>query len=157
MGQFLDESELMKRLSSFRSQGQKIVFTNGCFDILHVGHIRYLREARALGDVLVVGLNSDSSVRALKGESRPIQSEDERGEILAALACVDFVTLFSESTPLRLITQVKPNILVKGGDWPIEKIVGADLVQREGGKVLTLQFVPGRSTSSILQKIVNLS
>lgn len=157
MGQFLDESELIRGLASLRSQGRKIVFTNGCFDILHVGHIRYLQEARALGDVLVVGLNSDSSVRALKGESRPIQSEDERGEILAALACVDFVTLFSESTPLRLISQVKPNILVKGGDWPIEKIVGADLVQREGGKVLTLQFVPGRSTSSILQKIVNLS
>ncbi len=133
---------------------KKIVFTNGCFDLLHVGHIRYLQEARGLGDILVVGLNSDSSVRKLKGLSRPVQTEADRAEILSALACVDYVTIFTEETPLNLITKLMPDVLVKGGDWPIEKIVGSDLVLSRGGHVESLQFHKGRSTSSLIEKIL---
>ena len=155
MGRFLKEKDLLTALEPERSQ-KKIVFTNGCFDILHIGHVRYLQEARSLGDLLVVGLNSDSSVKLLKGEARPIQVEEDRGEVLAALSCVDFVVPFGEETPQRLIEAVKPNVLVKGGDWPVEKIVGADFVLKNGGEVKTLQFVEGRSTSSILEKVIRL-
>ncbi|MCB0361861.1 MAG: D-glycero-beta-D-manno-heptose 1-phosphate adenylyltransferase [Bdellovibrionales bacterium] len=155
MGLFLKEKELLPLISQKR-KGNKLVFTNGCFDLLHVGHIRYLKEAKSLGDILVVGLNSDSSVKGLKGELRPVQNEQDRGEILAAIECVDFVCLFDEATPLRLIQNINPDVLVKGGDWPIDKIVGADHVQKQGGLVKTLQFVSGRSTSLIMQKIVQL-
>ena len=129
---------------------QKVVFTNGCFDLLHIGHVRYLQEARAQGDVLVVGLNADASVRRLKGESRPIQCEEDRGEILSALSCVDFVTIFAEDTPYTLIQAVQPDVLVKGGDWAIEDIVGSDIVLAKGGEVKSLQFVKGRSTTNII-------
>jgi D-beta-D-heptose 7-phosphate kinase/D-beta-D-heptose 1-phosphate adenosyltransferase len=133
--------------------GTSIVFTNGCFDILHVGHIRYLQEAKSLGEILFVGLNSDSSVRRLKGETRPVQNEDDRAEILAALSCVDYVSLFSEETPLGLIHQVRPDVLVKGGDWKPEQIVGSEFVLSYGGSVRSLSFVAGRSTSAIIEKV----
>lgn len=155
MGKILEEVALLRELSQLR-KNKKVVFTNGCFDLLHVGHIRYLQEAKSLGDILVLGLNSDVSVRNLKGESRPIQNELDRGEILAALACVDYVIVFSEETPLRLIEAVCPDILVKGGDWPLEKIVGAETVWKRGGEVRTLQFVSGRSTSSLMERILKL-
>lgn len=155
MGVFLSQNELLKQLAVTRGK-RRVVFTNGCFDLLHVGHIRYLKEAREQGDLLVVGLNSDASVSKLKGADRPLQSEEERGEILASLAAVDYVTLFTEDTPENLIHAVKPDILVKGGDWPIEKIVGAPFVLKNGGQVKSLQFVNGRSTSSLVEKIRKL-
>lgn len=149
-----DNSKELERIASIRSEGkQKVVFTNGCFDILHVGHIRYLKEAKALGDLLVVGLNSDNSVKRLKGQSRPIMSEAERKEMLLALESVDFVLLFSEDSPLSLIQQVKPDVLVKGGDWQIDQIVGAGVVQAYGGEVKSLSFVDGKSTTNIIEKI----
>lgn len=155
MGVFLPQEELLKQLSVTRGK-RRVVFTNGCFDLLHVGHIRYLKEARQQGDLLVVGLNSDASVSKLKGADRPLQNESERGEILASLAAVDFVALFTEDTPENLIHAVKPDVLVKGGDWPIEKIVGAPFVLKNGGQVKSLQFVNGRSTSSLVEKIRKL-
>jgi D-glycero-beta-D-manno-heptose 1-phosphate adenylyltransferase len=149
----LDLDKLIPQLDRLRAT-RCIVFTNGCFDLLHVGHVRYLQQARALGDLLVVAVNSDASVRSLKGPDRPVQSEQDRAEILLGLVCVDFVTIFSENTPEKVIHAVKPNVLVKGGDWPVEKIVGAQFVQSYGGEVRSLSFVPGKSTSSILQKIL---
>jgi rfaE bifunctional protein nucleotidyltransferase chain/domain len=148
----LNRKDLGAQLSKLREQ-KRIVFTNGCFDLLHVGHVRYLRQAQELGDILVLGLNTDASVQRLKGPSRPLQQEDDRAEILASLACVDFVTLFDEDTPLELIHIVRPHVLVKGGDYQIAQIVGAEFVQHYGGLVTTLPFVPGRSTSSIVAKI----
>lgn len=155
MGVVLLQQELENQLEPLR-KGSKLVFTNGCFDILHVGHVKYLQQAKALGDILVVGLNSDASVKRLKGEERPVQVEADRADVLAALACVDFVCLFNEDTPLDLITTVKPDFLVKGGDWPVEKIVGYDFVTSYGGQVKSLPFVPGRSTSSILERVKQL-
>lgn len=152
MGEVLRPQDLVKRLDPLRGK-KRIVFTNGCFDLLHVGHIRYLQQARSLGDILVLGLNTDASVQRLKGPERPLQSEDERAEILAALSCVDYVTLFNEDTPLELIQTVKPDILVKGGDWTVDKIVGADFVLKNGGQVKSLQFVPGRSTTKLIEKM----
>ena len=151
MGQVLSKEDLLQELAAVRN-GQKITFTNGCFDILHVGHVRYLQEARKLGGLLVVAVNSDSSVKALKGPTRPIQNEQDRAEILSALSCVDFVTIFSEDTPLELIKKIQPDILVKGGDWPVNKIVGFEIVQARGGQVLSLPFVEGRSTTQIIEK-----
>jgi D-beta-D-heptose 7-phosphate kinase/D-beta-D-heptose 1-phosphate adenosyltransferase len=136
-----------------RGADGKLVFTNGCFDILHVGHLRYLTQAKALGDLLVVGVNSDASVRRLKGESRPIVSEEERLELLLGLRAVDFVCLFDEETPLRLIKEVRPDILVKGGDWPVEEIVGHEFVASTGGVTRSLPFVEGKSTTNIIEKI----
>ncbi len=156
MGSVLDLSQLLSELQPFRGQGQRLVFTNGCFDILHVGHVRYLKEAKALGDLLVVGMNSDSSVERLKGPTRPIQAEQDRAEILSSLACVDYVCLFREDTPLALIEALRPDILVKGGDWPVEKIVGAPVVQSYGGQVRSLRFHPGRSSSDLIQKLIQL-
>jgi rfaE bifunctional protein nucleotidyltransferase chain/domain len=135
-----------------RHKGKQIIFTNGCFDLLHVGHIRYLSEARALGDFLFVGLNSDSSVRKLKGCHRPIQNENDRAEILSSLKPVDVTCIFSEETPLELIKQVRPDVLVKGGDWKKENIVGSEFVESYGGKILSLQFVDGKSTTSLILK-----
>jgi D-glycero-beta-D-manno-heptose 1-phosphate adenylyltransferase len=155
LGQFLTQAELTNKLSSLR-RGKKVVFTNGCFDLLHVGHIRYLQEARAQGDILVVGLNADASVKRLKGAERPLQVEDDRGEILASLACVDFVSVFTEDTPAQIIEKVKPDVLVKGGDWSIDKIVGADFVIKNGGQVKSLQFVNGKSTTNLVEKIKKL-
>ncbi len=156
MGTFVSHQEWASDVIKKKLDNKKIVFTNGCFDLLHVGHVRYLQEAKNLGDILVVGLNSDASVKALKGDLRPIQQEQDRGEILSALECVDWVILFDELTPLKLISQVKPDILVKGGDWSIENIVGAKEVIQWGGEVKVLQFVPGHSTSGLINKILTL-
>jgi D-beta-D-heptose 7-phosphate kinase/D-beta-D-heptose 1-phosphate adenosyltransferase len=135
-----------------RRRGKRIVFTNGCFDILHAGHAQYLRRAASLGDLLVVGLNSDASVRRLKGAGRPVQKAADRAYLLASLSCVSYVTIFTEDTPLRLILDVMPHVLVKGGDWKGKEIVGADAVRANGGSVRTIRFLPGRSTTSILDR-----
>lgn len=147
--------QLLETVQHWRSQGERIVFTNGCFDILHFGHVKYLAEARDLGHRLIVGINSDSSVSALKGMNRPIQDETSRTTILASLACVDAVVLFETETPLPLIQALMPDVLVKGGDWEIAKIVGADLVLANGGAVKNLSFADGYSTTKIEQKIRN--
>ncbi len=135
-----------------RRAGKRIVFTNGCFDILHAGHARYLRRAAALGDVLVVGLNGDASVRRLKGEGRPVQTAADRAYLLASLGCVSYVVVFGEDTPAALIETVSPHVLVKGGDWRGRTIVGADFVRARGGSVKTIRFLPGRSTTSIIAR-----
>lgn len=135
-----------------RRRGKRIVFTNGCFDILHAGHAQYLRRAASLGDLLFVGLNSDASVRRLKGEGRPVQKAADRAYLLASLSCVSYVAIFPEDTPLRLIRDVMPHVLVKGGDWKGREIVGADIVRENGGTVKTIRFLPGRSTTSILAR-----
>ncbi|MBQ6157083.1 MAG: D-glycero-beta-D-manno-heptose 1-phosphate adenylyltransferase [Bacteroidales bacterium] len=132
---------------------QKIVFTNGCFDVLHFGHVHYLLQAKELGDILVVGLNSDDSVRRLKGPSRPINGEKERAFVLAALTCVDYVVVFEEDTPKELIETVRPDVLVKGGDYALDQIVGADFVTRNGGSVTTLPFVEGFSSTRIIEQL----
>jgi len=146
-------SDLVKEVDKQR-KGKKIVFTNGCFDLLHVGHIRYLQEARSLGDYLIVALNTDASVKKLKGPDRPVQTQDDRAEILAALDCISAVTFFDDPTPIHVIEKVLPDILVKGGDWPVDKIVGADVVMKKGGVVKSLPFHPGRSTSGLIEKIL---
>ncbi len=136
------------------SRGEKkVVFTNGCFDILHKGHVSYLNEAKSLGDILVIGLNSDQSVKRLKGESRPINDENDRKFLLENLKAVDFVFIFEEDTPYNLIKEVKPNVLVKGGDWKPEEIVGSDIVQSLGGEVRSLSFIQGHSTTNTINKI----
>ena len=138
---------------NFRSQGKKIIFTNGCFDILHSGHIQYLEQAKALGDILFLGLNSDDSVRRIKGSPRPIVSEEERAFVVAGLQSVDFVVIFEQDTPYELIRLLKPDILVKGGDWNPEDIVGSDIVQGYGGRVLSLPYLEGISTTELFFKI----
>ncbi|MBC7754142.1 MAG: D-glycero-beta-D-manno-heptose 1-phosphate adenylyltransferase [Moraxellaceae bacterium] len=143
---------LSEVIQSYRRQNKKIVFTNGCFDLLHIGHIRYLEEAAALGDVLIVGINSDSSVKKIKGPTRPIQNENDRAEILASLKAVDHTVIFTEDTPYNLISRVLPDILVKGGDWTIDQIVGSDLVLANNGQVKSLLFIDGKSTSKIIEK-----
>ena len=147
------QDALSKILDSLRKKGKKIVFTNGCFDILHVGHIRYLKKAKELGDILVVGLNSDRSVRALKGSGRPLNKELDRAEVLASLCFVDYITIFDEDTPAGLIRVLKPGILAKGGDWKIKDIVGATFVKSRGGRVVTIPFVKGYSTTAIINRI----
>jgi D-beta-D-heptose 7-phosphate kinase/D-beta-D-heptose 1-phosphate adenosyltransferase len=149
----LDREELRRVRAGLRAEGRRLVFTNGCFDILHVGHVRYLRQARALGDALLVAINSDRSVRALKGPNRPVLSEGERAELLAALSSVDFVTVFAEESPRALIAEVLPDILVKGGDYALEEIHGREEVERAGGRVLALPFVEGASTTDIIERI----
>lgn len=139
------------------AQGKTVVFTNGCFDILHRGHVEYLEKARQCGDALVIGLNSDDSVRRLKGAYRPLVPEADRAFLLAALAAVDYVTIFPEDTPQLLIEALQPDVLVKGGDYRLDTIVGRETVEKRGGKVLTIPLVPNRSTSNIIQAIVNLA
>jgi D-glycero-beta-D-manno-heptose 1-phosphate adenylyltransferase len=139
----------------FKNSGRKVVFTNGCFDILHAGHVDYLKKAKASGDILVVGLNSDASVRNIKGEKRPIIQETERAEILSALKSVDYVIFFDENTPENLINEIIPDILIKGADWPIETIVGKDTVIANGGEVKTISFVTNQSTSGIIRVILD--
>ena len=149
-------SQLKKIAGTLKRQGKKIVFTNGCFDILHVGHIRYLTQARKMGDLLIVGLNTDRSVRMIKGDKRPIVSEKERAEVLAAIEIVDYVVLFDEPDPLRLIAALKPDILVKGADWSKDEIVGREVVEKAGGKVARIPLVPGSSSTNVIEKILSV-
>lgn len=144
---------LKEALKKLRRGDKKIVFTNGCFDILHPGHVDYLEKARSLGDALVIGLNSDSSVRKLKGKSRPVVTQKDRARVLSALACVDLVVIFNALTPIDLIKSVRPDVLVKGGDWKIKDIVGADFVMSYGGKVKSLRYIKGFSTRDLIKKI----
>ena len=150
----VSRNQLLSVLSGERTKEKQIVFTNGCFDLMHIGHTRYLQAAKALGDILVVGVNSDVSVRTLdKAPDRPIVPEAQRAEVLAALGCVDFVVIFDESDPRQLIAAVQPDVLVKGGDWMIDQIIGRELVEARGGVVKTIPLVPGLSTTGLLQRI----
>ena len=146
-------NEIVVILEKFRKNSKKIVFTNGCFDIIHSGHIQYLTEAKALGDILIIGLNSDCSIKKLKGPDLPIIDENNRALVLSALEIVDFVVIFDEETPYNLIKKIKPDILVKGGDWKISEIVGSDVVLNNGGEVRSLNFREGISTTRIIEKI----
>ena len=146
-------NQLAEILQGARNEGKVVVTTNGCFDVLHVGHLRYLQAARTLGDLLVVGVNSDASVRALKGENRPLVSAAERAEMLAGLACVNYVTIFSESNPIALLSQLKPNIHVKGGDYTIDQLPERKVVEANDGKIVLGLNVPGKSTTDIIQII----
>lgn len=143
-------AEITRRL---QRQGKRIIFTNGCFDILHVGHVDYLSNARKLGEVLVIGLNSDDSVRRLKGAGRPINKEKDRARVLSSLSFVDFIAIFDEDTPKKLIEKLSPDVLVKGGDWKKKYIVGAEFVKSHGGRVVTIPFVKGYSTTSLIEKM----
>ncbi len=149
----VDREYLKKAVANLKARGKRVVFTNGCFDILHSGHVKYLSEARKLGNALIVGLNTDRSVRGLKGEGRPINNEQDRARVLAALGCIDFVTLFDEETPKELIETIAPDILVKGADYKPEEIVGYDTVTNNGGKVVTIELVEGKSTTKTIEKI----
>ena len=152
----LNLSDLVKVLESLREAGKRIVFTNGCFDILHAGHVRYLTAARSKGDALVLGLNSDVSVKSIKPENRPIVSQDQRAEVLAGLTCVDYITIFDDPDPLVLIQTIKPDVLIKGADWKETDIIGSDVVKSYGGKVIRIEVVPGISTTRIIQRILKL-
>ena len=147
------DQEALEKINDWKKSGKKIVFTNGCFDILHSGHIQYLSEAKQSGDILIIGLNSDISVKRLKGENRPIKSQECRADILAFMESVDLVIIFNEDTPENLINQLIPDVLVKGGDWKPDEIVGADIVLKNGGEVKSLSFLEGHSSSSIIDKI----
>ncbi len=156
MNKILDRRTLKEVLSGLRAQGKRIAFTNGCFDILHVGHVRYLREAKKTADVLVLGLNSDRSVRSIKGERRPIVPEGERADVMAALEMVDYVTLFDEDTPGELIALLEPDFLIKGGDWSAETVVGRDVVEARGGNVVIVPLTEGASTTNVIGKILDV-
>jgi len=147
--------QLVKIRNRLKKEGKKVVLTNGCFDILHRGHIECLRKAKSFGDVLIVGLNSDFSVRKIKGEKRPLLSQDDRAEILASLEMVDYVLIFSQETPHKIIASVVPDVLVKGGDYRKDEIVGRDIVESSGGRVISVKQIPGRSTRNIIRKIAN--
>ena len=153
MGQVVRESQLREQVAAARRAGRRIAFTNGCFDLLHPGHIRSLEEARSLGDALIVAINSDRSVREMKGAGRPLVSEDERAEVLASLEAVDWVVIFDEPTPQRLIAAILPDVLVKGGDWGPSEIVGREEVEAAGGRVVRVQIEPGYSTTEIVRRI----
>jgi D-beta-D-heptose 7-phosphate kinase/D-beta-D-heptose 1-phosphate adenosyltransferase len=146
--------DLRRVVEDLKAKGKRIVFTNGCFDLLHIGHIRYLEKAKSLGNILVVGVNSDRSVRGLKGPNRPILPEEERAEILSGLGCVNYITIFDEPTPLELISSLQPHVLVKGGDWTKESTVGKEVVERLGGEVVILPFIEGSSTSNLIETIL---
>ena len=153
-GKVFNRQSLQRRLAALRRQGKRIVFTNGCFDLIHPGHVHYLRAARRLGDVLVVGVNSDRSVRRLgKGPGRPLNREQDRAEVLAALEMVDYVTIFDEEAPYELIRHLQPDVLVKGGDWTPDRIVGADLVRARGGVVKSLPYAKGYSTTTLIRRV----
>lgn len=153
VGKIVSCENLLKIIAEVRLDGGKIVFTNGCFDLLHTGHVTYLNEAKGLGDLLVVGLNNDASVRRLKGPGRPVKPVDQRAEALIELPCVDYVCVFEEDTPECLISAVRPNVLAKGGDYRVEEVVGADILRAYGGQVVTLSYVKGESTTEFLQGV----
>src|SRR4051812_27730156 len=154
-GTILSRAEMLKERERLRAAGQKLVFTNGVFDLLHVGHIRYLAQARALGDALVIAINSDRSVRELKGAGRPLTPENDRAEILVALEAVDYVTIFDDISPRLLIAELLPDVLVKGGDYSLDQIHGREEVEAAGGRVVSLPFVDGASTTEIVKRIKN--
>jgi D-beta-D-heptose 7-phosphate kinase/D-beta-D-heptose 1-phosphate adenosyltransferase len=149
-----ERETLLRIIEGLKAKGKRIVFTNGCFDLLHIGHIRYLEEAKSLGDILAVGMNSDRSVRNLKGANRPILPEEERAEILSGLGCVDYVSIFDEPTPFELISLLRPHILVKGGDWTKETTVGREVIEQSGGNVVIIPFVKGSSTTNLIETIL---
>jgi rfaE bifunctional protein nucleotidyltransferase chain/domain len=151
----VDLERLLEILEGLRPH-KKVVFTNGCFDLIHAGHCHYLERASSLGDILIVGLNSDSSVRRIKGEKRPLIPQEQRAKVLSSLRPVDYVVIFEEDTPLRLIERIRPDVLVKGGDWEIEKIVGREIVESYGGRVVTVPFEYDVSTSKIIERVIEL-
>lgn len=153
VGRIFTLDELILRVAQEKRNGRTVVFTNGCFDLLHPGHVRCLEQARALGDFLVVAVNSDASVRELKGPGRPLIPQEERAEVLAALGCVDAVVLFNQPTPRELIVRLRPGVLVKGGDWGPDEIVGREEVETAGGRVVSVPVVPGYSTTAILERV----
>ena len=156
MKKIVSLTELITERDRLHREGKRLVFTNGCFDLLHPGHVSYLNQAHSLGDALVVALNSDRSVRGLKGEGRPILNESERAQVIAALEAVDYVTIFDEETPRELIAAVLPDVLVKGGDWAVDEIVGREEVEASGGRVLSLPYIEGSSTTDIIARIKRL-
>lgn len=153
-GKILGVQDLLRVRRRLRTQGKRVVFTNGTFDLIHRGHVEYLAKARLLGDALIVGLNTDASIRRIKGDGRPINPNRDRAIVVAALATVDYVCFFGEDTPYRLLRQLKPDVLVKGADWTVETIVGRDIMERTGGVVTTIGLTPGRSTSKIIQRVL---
>jgi rfaE bifunctional protein nucleotidyltransferase chain/domain len=153
LGQVVTQDELILHVAERKRNGQRIVFTNGCFDLLHPGHVRLLEQARALGDALIVAINTDASVQRNKGSNRPIVPEGERAEILAALAAVDYVTFFDEPTPREIIARLRPDVLVKGSDWGPDEVVGREEVEAAGGRVVWIPLVPGQSTTNIVERI----
>ncbi len=155
MGKVLSLTALLKVRATLRKQKKKVVFTNGTFDILHRGHVEYLTKAKALGDVLIVGLNTDASIRRIKGPQRPINSNRDRAAVLAALEAVDYICFFGEDTPQRLIAALVPDVLVKGADWKVDAIVGKDIVEKHGGVVKTIRLTRGRSTTNVIQRVLD--
>ena len=153
MGKVVSPQELLDIRTRLKKNNQRVVFTNGCFDILHRGHVEYLERAKNLGDILIVGLNTDASVQRLKGSGRPVVEEDDRAHVLAGLSSVDYVCLFNEETPQKLIELLVPDVLVKGADWAVTDVVGREVVEAAGGSVRTIEFLPNRSTSRIIEKI----
>jgi D-beta-D-heptose 7-phosphate kinase/D-beta-D-heptose 1-phosphate adenosyltransferase len=153
-GKIKERKDLQRIVKDLKSNGKRIVFTNGCFDLLHIGHLRYLEKAKTFGDILVVGINSDPSVRSLKGPEHPVLPADQRAEIISGLGCVDFVTVFDELDPFNLISLIQPHVLVKGGDWTKENIIGKEVVERSGGEVVIIPFVEGASTSRLIETIL---
>jgi len=154
MKKIVDLHALVEIRERAKREGKKVIFTNGCFDILHRGHIEYLEEAKKLGDILIVGLNSDESVKKIKGDKRPIVPEDDRAFVLSALGCVDYVCIFDQETPEELIKNLVPDVLVKGGDWEKGNVVGKEIVEESGGEVFTIQEIEGKSTKKIIQTII---
>jgi rfaE bifunctional protein nucleotidyltransferase chain/domain len=155
MGKVIAIEELKKIRADLRKQHKSVVFTNGVFDIIHRGHVEYLQKAKTLGDLLIVGLNSDMSVKRIKGDKRPIVGENDRAIVLSFFSVVDFVCLFEEDTPFNLISEIIPDILVKGADWDLDKIVGRDVVEKNGGKVATIEFVENRSSTNIIETVID--
>ncbi len=156
MKKIYPRNELKAEVDRLKREGKKVIFTNGCFDILHAGHTQYLREAKKLGDVLILAINSDSSVRSIKGEKRPVVPETERAEVVASLASVDYVTIFDELTPLALIEFLQPDVIVKGGDWAEKDIVGAEAVRKWGGRVAIMPEIEGASTTNVIEKVLQV-
>lgn len=149
-----DRKKLIATVKKLKANGNKIVFTNGCYDLLHGGHVRFLIAAKKMGDILILALNSDASVRKIKGPKRPVTAQTERAEVMSALECVDIVTVFEENDPYNIIKDIVPDVLVKGGDWPLNKIIGADIVIAAGGKVKNVPYVKGKSTTNIIAKVL---
>ena len=149
-----NRKKLVSAVMKLKRSGKKVVFTNGCYDILHVGHVRFLKAAKKMGDILLLALNSDASVRRIKGPKRPVTGQKERAELMAALDCVDIVAFFEEDDPYGIIKDVVPDVLVKGGDWPIDKIIGADIVKAAGGKVRNIKYIKGKSTTNVIARVL---